>query len=76
MSVARRLRAFGAGALRQARHRPDGCALSHAAHRVQRVTAGLRGMNPALYGGIDLIALVADGQVRQVLQPRSLPWER
>lgn len=42
----------------------------------ERVTAGLRGMNPTLYGGIDLIALVADGQVRQVLQPRSLPWER
>ena len=33
-------------------------------------------MNPALYAGIDLVVLVADGQVRQVLQPRSLPWER
>lgn len=32
-------------------------------------------MNPASYGAIDLIALVADGSVRQVLQPRSLPWE-
>lgn len=42
----------------------------------ERVTAGLRGMNPALYAGIDLVVLVADGQVRQVLQPRSLPWER
>ncbi|MFA7297053.1 MAG: hypothetical protein WC211_07710 [Dehalococcoidia bacterium] len=42
----------------------------------ERVTAGLRGMNPALYSGIDLVVLVADGQVRQVLQPRSLPWER
>ena len=42
----------------------------------ERVTASLRGMNPALYAGIDLIVLVADGQVRQVLQPRSLPWER
>jgi hypothetical protein len=40
----------------------------------ERVTAGLRGMNPALYGAIDLIALAADGQVRQVLQPRALPW--
>ena len=28
----------------------------------ERVTAGLRGMNPATYGAIDLIALVADGQ--------------
>lgn len=41
----------------------------------ERVTASLRGMNPASYGAIDLIALVADGSVRQVLQPRSLPWE-
>jgi hypothetical protein len=41
----------------------------------ERVTAALRGMNPATYGVIDLIALVADGSVRQVLQPRSLPWE-
>jgi hypothetical protein len=39
------------------------------------VTASLRGMNPATYGALDLIVLVADGQVRQVLQPRSLPWE-
>jgi hypothetical protein len=38
------------------------------------VTAALRGMSPAAYGSLDLIALVADGQVRQVLQPRSLPW--
>ena len=38
-------------------------------------TAALRGMNPATYGGVDLVALVADGAVRQVLQPRSLPWE-
>jgi hypothetical protein len=40
------------------------------------VTASLRGMNPAAYGMLDLIALVADGEVRQVLQPRALPWEQ
>ena len=40
------------------------------------VTSALRGMNPAAYGALDLIVLVADGSVRQVLQPRSLPWER
>ena len=40
------------------------------------VTAALKGMNPASYGALDLIVLVADGQVRQVLQPRSLPWEQ
>ncbi len=40
------------------------------------VTAALKGMNPVLYGALDLVALVADGAVRQVLQPRSLPWEQ
>jgi hypothetical protein len=38
------------------------------------VTAALKGMNPAKYGALDLIVLVADGSVRQVLQPRALPW--
>ena len=42
----------------------------------EMATAALRGMNPTTYGAIDLIALIADGQVRQVLQPRSLPWEQ
>ena len=40
----------------------------------ERVTAALRGMNPTAYGSLDLVALVGDGQVRQVLQPRQLPW--
>ena len=40
----------------------------------EMATAALRGMSPATYGGVDLVALVADGQVRQLLQPRSLPW--
>lgn len=40
----------------------------------EMATTALRGMNPALYASLDLIALVADGRVRQVLQPRSLPW--
>ncbi len=38
------------------------------------VTPALKGMNPVKYGALDLIVLVADGSVRQVLQPRSLPW--
>ena len=38
-------------------------------------TAALRGMNPAAYGTLDLIAIAGDGAMRQVLQPRSLPWE-
>ena len=41
----------------------------------EMATAALRGMSPAAYGSLDLIALVADGRVREVLQPRSLPWE-
>lgn len=40
------------------------------------VTASLRGMNPALYTALDLVVVIADGTVRQVLQPRSLPWEQ
>ena len=51
-----------------------GAPLAHIAEEI--VTAALRGMSPTAYGGSDLIALVADGSVRQVLQPRSLPWER
>lgn len=49
-------------------------AVGHA--KDELVTAALRGMNPAAYGALDLIAVVADGTVRQVLQPRSLPWEQ
>ncbi len=48
-------------------------ALAHLSDEL--VTVSLRGMNPAAYGMLDLIVLVADGQLRQVLQPRTLPWE-
>lgn len=41
----------------------------------ERVTPALRGMSPASYAAIDLIVLVTDGLVRQVLQPRALPWD-
>ncbi len=40
----------------------------------EMVTVALRGMNPASYSTVDLIALVTDGRVREILQPRSLPW--
>ena len=50
-----------------------GAPLAHLGEEM--ATAALRGMSPAAYGGSDLIALVADGAVRQLLQPRSLPWE-
>ncbi|MEZ4502137.1 MAG: hypothetical protein R3C39_05895 [Dehalococcoidia bacterium] len=39
-------------------------------------TSSLRGMSPAAYSNIDSILLVADGRVREVLQPRQRPWER
>ena len=43
----------------------------------EKVSIALRGMNPTLYSGHDLIAVVADGQVRVVLEPPagSLPWD-
>jgi hypothetical protein len=44
--------------------------------RDELATTALRGMNPAGYGALDLVALIADGEVRQVLQPRTLPWEQ
>lgn len=49
-------------------------ALSHIDDEL--VTAALKGMNPATYGSLDLIVLTAAGSVRQILQPRSLPWEQ
>ena len=43
----------------------------------EKVSLTLRGMDPTLYSGYDLIAVVADGQVRIVLDPRAgaLPWD-
>ena len=43
----------------------------------EKVSLTLRGMDPTLYSGYDLIAVVADGQVRAVLDSRAgaLPWD-
>lgn len=41
----------------------------------ENVTIAVRGMNPDTYRALDMIVLVGDGQVREILQPRSLPWE-
>ena len=43
----------------------------------EKVSLTLRGMSPTLYSGYDLIAVVADGQIRVVLDPRAgaLPWD-
>jgi hypothetical protein len=37
----------------------------------------LRGMDPTLYSGYDILAVIADGVVRTVLQPNrgALPWD-
>ena len=42
--------------------------------QAELATQALRGMSPASYAAIDEILLVADGQVREVLQPRTVPW--
>ncbi len=43
----------------------------------EKVSWSLRGMDPTLYSGYDLIVVVADGQVRAVLDPPAgtLPWD-
>lgn len=43
----------------------------------EKLSWALRGMDPALYGGYDILAVVADGVVKPLLQPgRSvLPWD-
>lgn len=43
----------------------------------EKLSWALRGMDPSLYAGYDLIAIVADGVVKLLLQPgrRSLPWD-
>ncbi len=81
VAVRRGLRAHVARAVAQREARPGDlsvlvvvAALAHMSEEL--VTTSLKGMNPAAYGLLDLIVVVADGQVRQVLQPRTLPWEQ
>lgn len=38
------------------------------------VTAALRGFDPMVYRNLDFIALAADGDLKFILPPRSLPW--
>lgn len=40
------------------------------------VTTAIRGYDPALYSGIDLVCLVADGQIKPVVQAPVAPWGR
>jgi hypothetical protein len=43
----------------------------------EKLTWTLRGMDPSLYAGYDIIAVVADGVVKPLLQPQrqTLPWD-
>lgn len=43
----------------------------------EKLSWALRGMDPRLYGGFDIITVIADGLVKTVLEPRrnSLPWD-
>lgn len=43
----------------------------------EKLSWALRGMDPGLYGGFELLTVVADGIVRPLLQPgrSTLPWD-
>jgi hypothetical protein len=43
----------------------------------EKLTLALRGMDPGLYAGYDLISVIADGVVKPLLQParQTLPWD-
>jgi len=43
----------------------------------EKLSWALRGMDPALYGGYDIVAIVADGLVKVLLEPprNTLPWD-
>lgn len=43
----------------------------------EKLSWALRGMDPALYAGYDIIAIAADGVVKPLLEPRqgTLPWD-
>lgn len=43
----------------------------------EKLSWALRGMDPGLYAGYDIIAVVADGMVKLLLKPgpSTLPWD-
>lgn len=43
----------------------------------EKLSWSLRGMDPSLYAGYDILAVVADGVLKTVLQPQrqTLPWD-
>ncbi|MBK7329903.1 MAG: hypothetical protein IPI85_12705 [Dehalococcoidia bacterium] len=43
----------------------------------EKLSWALRGMDPTLYAGYDILAVVADGVLKTILQPQrqTLPWD-
>ncbi|MCC7089341.1 MAG: hypothetical protein FIB00_13555 [Chloroflexi bacterium] len=43
----------------------------------EKLSWALRGMDPTLYGGYDILAVIADGLLKPILQPyrQTLPWD-
>lgn len=43
----------------------------------EKLSLGLRGMDPTLYAAYDILAVVADGVLKTILQPQrqTLPWD-
>ena len=43
----------------------------------EKLSWALRGMDPALYAGYDILVVVADGVLKTILQPQrqTLPWD-
>jgi len=43
----------------------------------EKLSWALRGMDPSLYAGYDILAVITDGVVKTILQPQrqSLPWD-
>lgn len=43
----------------------------------EKLSLSLRGMDPTLYGAYDILAVVADGVIKTILQPQrqTLPWD-
>lgn len=43
----------------------------------EKLSLSLRGMDPSLYAAYDILAVVADGKLKTILQPQrqSLPWD-
>ena len=47
------------------------------AYAEEKMSLALRGMDPSLYVGYDILAVAADGVIKTIMQPRpqTLPWD-